>query len=123
MWLEIRGHYESCKSDSAEDAQKIIDRMAEINPTAAQLFLEDKQQEWSKVIKLADDAETARTAQLMKVLVAEGSKLEEKAAAENNANILPPAAEDPLLARTLMIKKLLPVVKRNYDESEPGHQQ
>ena len=55
--------------------------MAAINPTAAQLFLEDKQQEWSETIERADDAETARTFQLVKELEAEGAKLEAKVAA------------------------------------------
>ena len=51
------------------------------------------------------------------------SDAERKNEAENRKNILPPPEEDPSMARTTMIMKLYPVVKKNYDDSEPGHQQ
>ena len=48
---------------------------------------------------------------------------ERKNEEENKKNILPPAEEDPSMVRTAMIMKLYPVVKKNYDDSELGHQQ
>ena len=56
----------------------------------------------------------------MRALEEEGEKVNE---AQNKKNILPPPEEDPAMARTTMIMKLYPVVKKNYDDSEPGHQQ
>ena len=50
-------------------------------------------------------------------------KGERKNEEENKKNILPPAEEDPSMMRTAMIMKLYPVVKKNYDDSELGHQQ
>ena len=55
----------------------------------------------------------------MRALEEEGEKENE---AQNKKNILPPPEEDPAMARTTMIMKLYPVVKKNYDDSEPGHQ-
>ena len=57
------------------------------------------------------------------MLEAEGLKLEDKAAAENAKNIMPPMEDDPVLSRATMLAKLYPIVKKNYDEAEAGHQQ
>ena len=41
---------------------------------------------------------------------------------KQNATILPPDDEDPLMARAVMVIKLYPVVKKKYDEADSEKQ-